>query len=232
MGGHFGVADMRTFPRCGNKTAFFKQLICIPDDERCMKNTMNRFLVLLLLCSFSVAARAELKAEALETKQTLTSKQILLQQIDTVSLYLQTENIVYVPKYREKDPIQVKIFFLKKEKGSSGEFRDLALRHVRAFQSGLKERLSIYTPELASSFNGGTDLEFEIFAGTDRKKVAQVTKGEWISAKGVHLVEVAPKSSVKAAPVDPKQVYEEESRDVPEKKKCPAMIGGSKSEGK
>lgn len=191
---------------------------------------MHRSLAFLLLFSCSVAARAELKAEALETRQTLTAKQILLQQIDTVSLYLQTENIVYVPKYREKDPILLKIFFLKKEKGTSGEFRDLGLRHVKAFQNGLKERLSIYTPELAASFDAVTDLEFEIYAGTDRKKVAQVTKGEWTSAKEVYLVEIPPKRSMEANPVDPKQVYEEESREVAEKKKCPAMIDGSKQE--
>lgn len=198
-----------------------------------MKSLFKAVLMSGMLVSVAITARAELSAEALGTPKTMTAKQILLQQIDTVSLYLQTENIVYLPQYRESESIQIKIFFLKKGGKLSGDFRDFALRHVKAFQTGLKERLNIYTPELAQTFNGDTDLEFEIYAGTNRKLIAQVTKGSWISAKGVYVVEADPQLTEKATPVDPEKVYEEESQEQEqEKPSCPAMVGNGKAKAK
>ena len=196
-----------------------------------MKQMMRLFLASLLFLTLSDKAYAELTAETLQAAQTLTAKQILLQQIDTISLYLQTENIVYVPKYREKDPIQIKIFFLKKSGSPAGDFRDLALRHVGAFQKALKERLAIYTPELAQQFDADSDLEFLIHVGTKRKMVAQVLKGKWVSEKGIYVVETEANPSEKTTPVDPKEVFAEESKETPEKK-CPAMIGSKKEKKK
>ena len=144
--------------------------------------------------------------------ESLTSGKLFLNQVDTVSLYLSTEKIVYVPRLTQDLHLSVSLTLLSMSFGSdAAEMEKFVTRHIHVFNKTLKERLEFYAPQLAKEFDPNQDVDFVVKVGAEQKSVATWQGGEWkwidASKKQNSVAEVGS-----------------------DKKKCPAMIGIKKEE--
>lgn len=174
---------------------------------------LNLVLIVALSLGFLGQAEAKIRKETLNSNEPMTAEKLFLNQVDTVCLYLATERIVYVPKLKEDMKLAVTITFLDVvEVSPSDKLRNFFLRYVHTFQKTLKERMGIYTPELAKEFDEKKDIAFTIQAGGEHRPVAQVAEGEWF------WLEAAQSSNASGTPAASDAVCDC-------KRKCPAWKG-------
>lgn len=176
-----------------------------------------------LFMGLSVEARME--EMTLAKPVTMTAEQLLLQQVDTVCLYLKTPNIAYIPKYRPNEPLSVQITLLDVAMVDGHEdLKTFMLKHIKAFRKELQGRLRLYTPELAAEFDENEDLEFLIQMGAEKKPVAEF-KGEtwkWLERELPAPKKHAAVESTETESAVPVAIALEPS-DC--KKRCPALVG-------
>lgn len=174
---------------------------------------MKKYLFMALLAAlFSTPSKvfARLQAKAFDEKTSLTAGQLFLNQVDTVSLYLKTANVVYVPRLTESKKLSVELILLGRlSAGEQDGIKSLAMRHINTFNKTLKERLEFFTPELAKQFDPKSDVAFRIQAGAKKEPVAVWENGSWNWIKVVNS----------AAPLSEEPVAEKNC-----KKKCPALL--------
>lgn len=184
---------------------------------------MKKYLFIGLLAAVFFdpsKAFARLSAKAFNEKTSLTAGQLFLNQVDTVSLYLKTANVVYVPRLTEAKKLSVELVLLGRlSAGEQADIKSLAMRHIHTFNKTLKERLEFYTPKLAKDFDFKKDVTFRILVGAKKEPVALWQEGEWNWIKRVSSV--APKSAPKSAeaPLPGEPAAEKDC-----KKKCPALL--------
>ncbi|MBI5299366.1 MAG: hypothetical protein HY877_03610 [Deltaproteobacteria bacterium] len=177
-----------------------------------MKTFLIELVVVFFLGSVGLL-HAKMTPATFNAGESLTSGKLFLNQVDTVSLYLSTERIVYVPRLTQDLHLSVSLTLLGMSFGSNTtEMEKFVVRHIQAFNKTLKERLEFYAPQLAKEFDPNQDVDFVVKVGADQKSVATWQGGEWkwidTSKKQASVVEVGS-----------------------DKKKCPAMIGTKKEEG-
>lgn len=172
-----------------------------------MKKRILVFLMLLL-------------APALRFAQ--AGSQILLDQVDKVSLYLSTDRIVYTPRLEEGMKLNMTITLLEVNYQPRSEvFKNFVSRHIETFNKTLKKRLALYAPELAKTFRPERDASFLIQVGADRHKAATVREGKWEwldrQASLIRTPVAADTSPAASAPA---------SRPLPSecKRRCPALL--------
>ncbi|MDO8518956.1 MAG: hypothetical protein Q7T11_02190 [Deltaproteobacteria bacterium] len=201
---------------------------------------MKRFWLVILSIGFLTVsvAEARMQTDTFNSGEQLTSGKLFLNQVDTVSLYLSTPKIVYVPRLTKEMQLKMTLTLLGNSfSGNKKGWQNLVLRHIKTFNKTLMERLEYYTPELAKQFNPETDVEFEIKTGADRDTVATWSQGQWhwVKASGVvgavvPVAAVATNTAEEPSLSQPQTEISSEEQPAPAKKRCPAMIGGYKTE--
>lgn len=173
------------------------------------------FSCLLSLLSFT-KSEAKVRQKSFDATAQMTAGQLFLNQVDTVCLYLSTQNIVYVPHLTKDKDLDVDLVFLQGSYAADKErLKDFATRHIKAFQKALKERLEFYTPQIADEFDLNNDLAFIIKVGGEKKTYAQFKEGNWTWTKGEELTSRG----------EPLPTPAEEESKAECKENCPALVG-------
>ncbi len=151
----------------------------------------------------ATTAFGELKEADLQKKVVVTEQAALLTQVDAVSLYLASERVSFAPKLSPEDIIDVEVTVLARElRDNRKRLQDFVTRQIRTFISVLEDRLPIYAPSIAKSFNPDTDLAFHINEGPERSPLATYSAGQWRWVNGAAGVEKTP-SAAPAASLPP-----------------------------
>lgn len=159
---------------------------------------------------------AKVRQKSFDATAQMTAGQLFLNQVDTVCLYLSTQNIVYVPHLTKDKDLDVDLVFLQGSYAADKErLKDFATRHIKAFQKALKERLEFYTPQIADEFDLNTDLTFIIKVGGEKKTFAQFKEGNWNWTRGEALTSRG----------EPLPTPAEEESKAACKENCPALVG-------
>ena len=175
---------------------------------------IQRILILTLLVSFffSGVAEAKLSKKGFDNTEKTTSGNIFMTQVDIVSLYLSTNNIVYVPQLTEDYTLRVHMNLLGLPFGNDREkTEEFVGRHVQVFSKTLADRIGYFSPKMAKTFKAEEDIEFIVQVGTEQKPIGIWQKGVWHwEGEGEGF----------------KQALENRSASC--KKKCPALWGSTK----
>lgn len=148
-------------------------------------NEFRLLLVITLAISISSVAYAEIKKSDLDKNVVMTEKAALLSQVDTVSLYLSSDRVAFAPTLSKGGVIEVEATVLGWDLVSNrDELYGFVSRLIATFISVLEERLPIYAPAIAKTFNSDTDIAFDINAGAARTPVAEWKAGKWEWAAG------------------------------------------------
>jgi len=173
-------------------------------------------LITLAFLVFSVpAAKAKISKRQLGASESVTAGKLFMSQVDTVSLYLSTDHIVYVPRLTQDLKVRATMILLGLSFGNDQKaLEEFVNRHVTVFNKTLVERLEYYTPSLAKNFKPETDVEFVVQIGPDRKPAGVWRGGNWIwgTEEGQDVTEVL-----------------ETDRKIC-KKKCPALLKSKKTQ--
>ncbi len=148
-----------------------------------MRNRMSLLPALLLMLAAAPAA-AELSQRDLDKRVTMTEKAALLQQVDTVSLYLSSERVKLAPRLTDAGVVDVEMTVLDPYLAADrARLRDFVVRNVTTFNDVLAERLPIYAPALAKEFDAKRDVRFRINRGAARVPVATWSGGQfaWVA---------------------------------------------------
>lgn len=137
------------------------------------------YVFAVVVLSTSVAP-AELKETDLKKAVTLTEEAMLLSQVDAVALYMTSEKVAYAPRLTSDKIIEVETTVLSKDLiSNSARLEAFVTRGMKAFVSVLKERLPIYAPSIAGTFDENKDIKFIVNAGGKRIPVATCVGGGW-----------------------------------------------------
>lgn len=140
--------------------------------------------LVLAFSLFGLSAEAKISQGTFEGSTTLTAGQMFLNQVDTVALYLTTENVVYLPHITKEKDLLVDIVFVQRSLSDQQALKDFALRNIKTFQKTLQERLEFYTPQIAKEFDVKRDVQFNIKVGQGATVAAQFKEGSWYWVKG------------------------------------------------
>lgn len=145
-----------------------------------MKRNLFAICVLIFAVSPASITFAELKDADLKKEVTLTEEAALLTQVDAVALYMTSEKVAYAPRLTPDKVIEVETTVLSKDLlGNSAKLEAFVTRGMKAFVSVLKERLPIYAPSIAGTFDENKDIKFIVNAGGKRIPVATCVGGDW-----------------------------------------------------
>lgn len=172
------------------------------------------FILLALNFCFLADASARIREETLKKGETLTTEKLFLNQVDTLCLYFATDRIAYVPKLLDNEQLQVSMTLLDLSfEPQSESLKNFVLERIQTFNKALKERLTMYTPELAKEFDANEDVSFVISSGPEKKKVAEYAQETWawVGGRGAKVTS-NPTSAKEELPV---------GDDC--KEKCPAL---------
>ncbi|MFA4874074.1 MAG: hypothetical protein WC956_02115 [bacterium] len=191
--------------------------------------------ILCLFVSFSTSAK--IKDADLQRPAVVTEEAALLSQVDAVSLYLSSDRVAYAPKLMPDKVIEVEVTVLSRElRDNRNRLQDFIQRQIKTFISTLRDRLPIYAPTIARSFNPDTDIAFNINEGPERRRAASYRAGQWAwqpgarEAKAVapapdtYYQQTASKAAIPPPPKSQKSTYSK----VPEQKKPVAESTGKK----
>ena len=167
---------------------------------------MKTFMaVLALLLIPTVLAHAYLHENDLQTPVYLTEEAALLSQVDAVSLYISNEKISHAPRLNSDNVSEVDTTIIDPAllQNSAG-LQKYVSRHIDTFISVLKERLPVYAPNLAKTFNEREDIIFVIKAVPAGQMVAEWGGGTWRWASGWQGGEYLPamQTAGSYAPID------------------------------
>ncbi len=136
--------------------------------------------IIAILLIFGAVAHAEIKKADLNKPVVLTERAALLTQVDTVSLYLSSDRVALAPRLTKDGVIDVEMTVLAPDlQYDRGRLQAYAQRLIRTFTDVLAERLPVYAPAVAKTFDAKRDVRFEIDAGAGRTPMAVWTGGAW-----------------------------------------------------
>lgn len=161
-------------------------------EHRCLRVVLS---LCFAVCFFAPAVgSATITESALKKKVVITEEAALLQQVDTVSLYLSSNKIAFAPRLAG-GVIEVETTVLAPELiAHRAKAKEFVTRTIGTFISVLKERLPIYAPDIAARFDPAKDIAFHVNSGTSRTPLGAWKGGAWEDA-----VAVAPKAAPAAA---------------------------------
>lgn len=134
---------------------------------------------------YSEAAFAFIKDADLKKEVALTEEAALLSQVDAVSLHMTSDRVAYAPRLNSENIIEVETTVLAPDlTGDSGRARAFVTRQIETFIKVLKERLPIYAPSIAKTFDERKDIKFVVNATPKRVPVATWYDGEWMNEGG------------------------------------------------
>lgn len=137
-------------------------------------------LAVLIISSFAVPSFAVIKRADLQKRNVLTEEAELLSQVDTISLYLSSDRIVFAPRLTKAGVIEVETTVLSRDLTANvGRLKNYVERIVDTFVSVLKERLPVYAPAVAKSFDYTKDIVFIVNSGVERRQVGFLRGGVW-----------------------------------------------------
>lgn len=137
-------------------------------------------LAILLISLFAIPSSAVIKKADLQKRNVLTEEAELLSQVDTISLYLSSDRIVFAPRLTKAGVIEVETTVLSRDLTANvGRLKSYVERIVDTFVSVLKERLPVYAPAVAKSFDSEKDIVFIVNAGVERRSVGCLKGGVW-----------------------------------------------------
>jgi hypothetical protein len=146
-----------------------------------------------------LAAQGKIKQADLSRQTVVTEQAALLNQVDTVSLYLTSPKVSYAPRLSPQGIIEVEVTVLDPALiRDRAKLEDFVSRQVRTFTSVLMERLPIYAPAVAAHFNPQTDMTFFVNAGANRQRVATVSGNAWVWWKEGASAAVPPPAAASA----------------------------------
>lgn len=135
---------------------------------------------ILAVCLIPLTGSSKLNDSDLNKQVILTQGAALLTQVDAVSLYLSSGKVAYAPRLDPDNVIDVEVTVISMElRNNRQKLKDFVNRQIHTFISVLQDRLPIYAPAIAKSFNPDTDLRFRIDEGSQRAPVASYTGGAW-----------------------------------------------------
>lgn len=130
------------------------------------------------------AVYAGIRDSDLRKKVVITEEAALLQQVDTVSLYLSSERAALAPRLAG-GIIEVETTLLASDLIiSPSKGREYVARLAETFLAVLKERLPIYVPDIATRFDPAADITFVVNAGAERRFLGAYKGGAWIEGEG------------------------------------------------
>ena len=133
--------------------------------------------VALVVLALALPAHAEIRKSDLRKNVVVTQEAAILQQADTVCLYLSSERASLAPRLRG-GVIEVEITVLAPELTSNRAAAvEFASRLARTFLSVFEERLPIYAPDVAASFDAVKDVVFHANLGAARTPLGRLTAG-------------------------------------------------------
>ena len=148
----------------------------------------------MIVAATSIApiAQGKIRDSDLRKNVVMTQEAALLQQADTVCLYLSSERASLVPRLRG-DAIEVEITVLAPELASNrAAAAEFASRLAKTFLSVMEERLPIYAPDVAASFDAGMDVVFHANLGSSRGPLGRLTAEGWVKTPYVSASAVPP----------------------------------------
>lgn len=155
-------------------------------------------------------AQAKISKSQFNSSETMTSGKLFMNQVDTVSLYLSTDHIVYAPRLTNDMHVRIALTLLGLSFNNDQKaVEDFVGRHVATFNKTLIERLEYFTPQIAKDFNPDNDIEFVIQVGDDQKPVGVWKAGKWTWGE--------------TKPEEVQQLLDTEGKTA-SKKKCPALV--------
>jgi len=123
---------------------------------------------------------AEIKKADLQKRVFLTEEAELLTQVDTISLYLSSDRVVFAPRLTKSGAVEVEATVLSPDLiADAGKMQSFISRLVDTFISVLNERLPIFAPMVARTFDSSKDIIFIVNAGAERKPVGVWKGGMW-----------------------------------------------------
>jgi hypothetical protein len=164
---------------------------------------MRSFITLMIVaCLFVVSAyalptHAKIRQRDLNRRVVVTERAALLQQTDTVSLYLSSEKVALAPRLTKGGIVDVESTVL--DRGLIANRHDMkayVLRLAKTFISVLEERLPTYAPSVARKFNSRTDITFSVNEGTSTRSIAILSGGIWTWSAGMTPVALSNESKV------------------------------------
>lgn len=146
-----------------------------------MKGVIRVLFILSFLIGLSEFGYAEVKDIDLSKKIVVTEGQLLMNQVDIVSLYLSsTKEVAYEPEEIWGGKIRIDVVVLNGGLlADDVKLEEYVSRQIVIFKSELAKRLELNSPSVAKNFNSDRDLFFVINKGIDRVKVAEVADGQW-----------------------------------------------------
>jgi len=138
-----------------------------------MKNAFLLVIALSLGLACPGRALADINEADLKKEVRLTEKAALLSQIDAVSLYMTSSRVVFAPHLTGDNVIEVETTVLAPDLTGDGyRMKNLVTRQIDTFVSVLRERLPVYAPSVAESFDQKNDIRFIVNATSRRIPVA------------------------------------------------------------
>lgn len=136
-------------------------------------------IAVLAFIALSHPAFAVINGADLNKEVVLTEKASLLTQVDAVSLYMSSNKVSFAPQLLSDNIIEVKVTVLDRAVLAGGNLKKFVERRINTFKTVLGERLPVYAPSIAKSFDAKKDIRFVINSSADQKQIATCTDGNW-----------------------------------------------------
>lgn len=134
---------------------------------------------LILIVASGQIAGATITKSDLKKKVVVSQEAQLLQQVDTVSLYLSSSRVAFAPRLKE-GLIEVETTVLDPALvAKPSKARSFVSRLIDTFIATLGERLPIYAPDVAATFDPKKDIRFIVNAGPARSPIGVWAGGGW-----------------------------------------------------
>lgn len=178
-----------------------------------MKKLLLPLAIVLSLSLISPATHAK-KAKRAAVAQPAGAK--LLQQVDTVAPYFNSEKVALAPRLGD-GVVEVEATILSPDLlADTSGLQNYMTRLIDTFMSTLKDRIAHYAPALSKRFNPNSDIAFVVNAGAERTPVGIWKGGTWQS----WTQPAAPKDAKSKKKSKKEKVEKSEDEGTPGRKGC------------
>jgi hypothetical protein len=140
-------------------------------------------MAMVCVVMLPAASFCEIKGDDLKKEVVMTEEAALLTQVDAVSLHLNSSKVIHAPRLIENKTIEVEMTILDDQiAATNSSLEKFVDRDVDTFVSVLKERLPIYAPTIAKTFDAKSDIVFVVNAGSRRVPVGRWAGGSFAFA--------------------------------------------------
>lgn len=182
---------------------------------------LRLFGAIAIFAAFGSSAQAAIRQADLKKKVVVTEQAALLQQVDTVSLYLTSPRVSLAPRLKG-EVIEVEATVLDPALSAKpAKAKEFVARLIETFISTLAERLPVYAPDIAERFDREKDVRFIVNAGKARAPVGVWEGGGWQPSASAALPAAA-EAPATAAAAAPEEEVKESPPPSPKGCGCPA----------